>query len=97
LRTFAVLTALLMTIAGPAIAAAESTIDASLIPDGTYTVKVEKVLDDKHVLVQMSNGVSTTLTAGRPTINFSRVKPNDQLKLSIEKGNVLVYLDLTSH
>jgi type 1 fimbria pilin len=72
-----------------------TTIDASLIPDGTYTVKVEKVLDSKHLLVTMDNGAETTLAAGRPTVDFSKVKPNDQLKLSLIKGNVMVFADLS--
>jgi hypothetical protein len=76
-------------------AALANTIDPSLIPDGTYTVKVEKVLDAKHVLVTMDNGAETTLAAGRPTVDFSKVKPSDQIKLSLIKGNVMVYADLS--
>jgi hypothetical protein len=78
-------------------AAAANTVDATLIPDGTYTVKVERVLDSKHVVVTMDNGAETTLTAGRDTVDFSKVKQNDQIKLSLIKGNVMVYADLTSH
>jgi hypothetical protein len=37
------------------------------------------------------------LTAGRATVDFSKVQPNDQLKMSIIKGTVMVYADLTSH
>ncbi len=85
------------TTVAPAVALAGATIDASLIPDGTYTVKVEKVVDAKHVLVTMDNGAETTLSAGRPTVDFSKVKPNDQIKLSLIKGDVMVYADLTSH
>ncbi len=81
----------------PAAVLAGNTIDSSLIPDGTYTVKVEKVLDAKHVLVTMDNGAETTLGAGRDTVDFSKVKPSDQIKLSLIKGNVMVYADLTSH
>ena len=81
----------------PVAVLAANTIDATLIPDGTYTVKVERVLDAKHVLVTMDNGAETTLAAGRETVDFSKVKQNDQIKLSIIKGNVMVYADLTSH
>jgi type 1 fimbria pilin len=77
--------------------ASAATIDASLIPDGTYTVKVEKVVDSKHIQVSMDNGSETTLSAGRATVDFSKVKSGDQIKLSLGKGQVLVYLDLSSH
>ena len=40
-----------------------ATIDASLVPDGTYVVKIEKVVDGQHATVLMDNGVETTLTA----------------------------------
>jgi hypothetical protein len=73
-----------------------ATLDASLIPDGTYTVKVEKVVDPKHILVTMDNGAETTLGAGRDSVDFSKVKADDQLKLSLIKGAVMVYVD-TSH
>lgn len=79
------------------ILASAATIDASLIPDGTYTVKVEDVVDNKHIKVAMDNGSETTLSAGRATVDFSKVKSGDQVKLSLGKGQVLVYLDLSSH
>jgi hypothetical protein len=91
------LLALLVASVAPAAVLAGNTIDASLIPDGTYTVKVEKILDAKHVLVTMDNGAETTLAAGRDSVNFSTVKPSDSIKLSLIKGNVMVYADLTSH
>jgi hypothetical protein len=74
-----------------------ATVDATTIPDGTYTVKVEKLIDAKHIQVLLNNGSETTLTAGRSTVDFSKVQPNDQLKLSLIKGTVMVYADLTSH
>lgn len=91
------LLAFLVASVAPAAVLAANTIDSSLIPDGTYTVKVEKVVDSKHVLVTMDNGAETTLGAGRDTVDFSKVKPSDQIKLSLIKGNVMVYADLTSH
>ena len=76
-----------------------ATIDASLIPDGTYTVKVEKIVDSRHITVAMDNGAQTTLGAGRPTVDFSKVKPNDSIKCSIIKGSIVVFLDtnMTAH
>lgn len=89
------LLAMTTVLAMPAVAQAGPTIDASLIPDGTYTVKVEKVVDPKHILVLMDNGAQTTLTAGRPTVDFSKIGANDKIKLSISKGEVLVYLKVS--
>ena len=91
------LIALAAALAAPIAALAANSIDASLIPDGTYTVKVEKILDSKHIQVTMDNGAETTLEAGRPTVDFTKVKVGDQVKLSLSKGEVLVYLDLSGH
>lgn len=93
----ALLIALAAPNAAPASALAANTIDPTLIPDGTYTVTVTKVVDPKHVTVQLTNGTQSTLGAGRPTVTFAAVKANDQIKCSIIKGEVVVYLDLTSH
>lgn len=76
--------------------ASAATIDATLIPDGTYTCVVDKVIDATHILVTMENSAQTTLTSGRPNVDFSKVKPDDKLKLSLAKGQVLVFLDLTT-
>jgi hypothetical protein len=90
-RKFLSLLALAAAIAAPATALA-ATVDATLIPDGTYTATVEKVTDAKHVTVKMDNGMETTLTTNRPNVDFSKVKPNDQIKLSLIKGMVAVYM-----
>jgi hypothetical protein len=79
------------------IAARSATVDPTSLPDGTYTVKVVKVVDPKHLQVVMDTGADTTLAAGRATVDFSKVEANDQLKLSLIKGTVVVFLDLTSH
>ena len=88
--------ALAATLAAPT-AVLAATVDASLIPDGTYTVKVEKIVDSKHVQVAMDNGTETVLSAGRDSVDFSKLKPADQVKLSLIKGTVMVYLDLSNH
>lgn len=72
------------------VATLASTVDPTLIPDGTYVVKVEKVQDASHILVVMQNGVETTLVASR--LDFNRVKANDTLKISLIKGLVPVYV-----
>ncbi len=89
--------ALAVALAAPSVAFAANTIDATLIPDGTYTVKVEKVVDAKHIQVTMDNGAEATLPTGRDSVDFGKVKPGDQVKLSLIKGQVMVYLDLSSH
>jgi hypothetical protein len=94
-KTFSLI-AFLAALAVPAGVLA-ATIDASLIPDGTYTVKVEKLVDATHILVTMDNGAETTLSAGRATVDFGKVKAGDQIKLSLIKGAVMVYMDMTSH
>ncbi len=90
------LIALAATLAIPSIALAAN-IDASLIPDGTYTVKVEKIVDSKHIEVTMDNGAQTTLPGGRDSVDFGKIKAGDQIKLSLIKGAVMVYLDLSNH
>ncbi len=89
--------ALVAALAAPGAALAANAVDPSLIPDGTYTVKVEKIVDSKHVQVQMDNGTETTLPAGRDSVDFTKAKVGDQLKLSLIKGAVMVYLDLSNH
>ncbi len=76
-------------VAAPLVASA-AVMDASLVPDGTYVVKVEKVEDAAHVLVMMNNGVETTLVA-TSGVDFSKVKSNDTIKISIVKGKVPVF------
>jgi len=72
------------------VATLAATVDPTLIPDGTYVVKVEKVQDAQHLLVVMQNGVETTLIA-RSSIDFNKVKANDTIKISLIKGIVPVY------
>ncbi len=73
----------------PSLASA-AVVDASLIPDGSYTVKIEKVQDAQHALVMMQNGVETVLVASG-SVDFSKVKANDTIKVSIVKGKVPVF------
>ena len=95
-KTIATL-ALAAALTAPSVALAANTIDPSLIPDGTYTVKVEKIVDSKHIQVTMDNGAETTLPGGRDSVDFTKIKAGDQVKLSLIKGSVMVYLDLTNH
>lgn len=72
--------------------AAKADVDASLIPDGTYTVKVEKVVDAQHMIIVMQNSVKTTVTANRSSMDFTKLSPNDNVKMSLGKGKVLVFV-----
>lgn len=84
------LIALALALAAPLAASAD--VDASLIPDGTYTVKVDRVVDANHMVVVMQNSVKTTVTANRPSMDFSKLKPNAEVKMSLGKGKVLVFV-----
>lgn len=70
------------------VVASATVIDATLIPDGTYVVKVEKVQDPQHVLVAMDNGMETLLATAS---GFSNVKANDKIKVTLIQGKVRVY------
>jgi hypothetical protein len=72
----------------PVIASA-SVVDPALVPDGTYVVKIEKVIDSQHLLVAMQNGVETTLIPARDS--FANVKANDTVKITLIQGKVRVY------
>ncbi|TAM61890.1 hypothetical protein EPN52_01835 [bacterium] len=75
--------------------APDATVDPALIPDGTYTVTVSKVVDPQHVLVVMPGNMKTELAAARSSISFAKVKDGDSLKISTGKGKVLVFMDMT--
>lgn len=79
----------LFSFAAPATALA-TTVSATLIPDGTYVVKVEQVQDAQHLTVKMDNGMETTLAA-TGSVSFAKVKANDTIKVSLIKGKVPVY------
>ncbi len=96
MKSHSPLLALLLGSSLPAVALA-ATIDASTLPNGTYTVTVERVVDATHVQVKLDTGSETTLAAGRASVNFSKVQQNDQLKLSLINGTVMVYADLSNH
>jgi hypothetical protein len=70
--------------------ATAATVDATLVPDGTYVVKVEKIQDSQHALVVMDNGVETVLAA-QGSADFSKLKPNATIKIALVKGRVPVY------
>lgn len=79
--------ALIVAIA-PSIALAA--VEANVIPDGTYVVTVLRVNDARHITVKMQNGIETTLPA-KNAVDFSTVKNNDMLQVSIISGTVPVF------
>ena len=89
-KTIAALSLLTATLVAPL--AARADVDATLIPDGTYTVKVQKVVDANHMIIVMQNSVKTEVTANRPTMDFTKLAPNDNVKMSLGKGKVLVFV-----
>jgi hypothetical protein len=68
---------------------AYAAMDSSIIPDGTYVVKVEKVQDSKHALVMMQNGIETVLIA-EGSVDFSKIT-SATIKVSLIKGKVPVF------
>lgn len=72
-------------------AAQAALIDAKLVPDGTYVVHVEHVDDLMHITVVLNNGMETRLAAGSHT-DFSKVRANQTLKISVIQGHVPVYI-----
>lgn len=91
MRKLLPLLALIAACAAPAVAVAGNTVDPTLIPDGTYTATVEKVVDSKHILVKLDNGMEATLTTNRSNVDFSKVNTNDKIMMSLIKGLVAVY------
>jgi hypothetical protein len=59
---------------------------AMLVPSVASAALVQ---DSQHLLVMMQNGIETTLVA--QGIDFSKVKANDTLKISLVKGKVPVF------
>lgn len=100
MRTTALLVFILSAAAVPALAqtastttatAQAATVDPAQIPDGTYTATVEKVIDNKHVMLRLQNGMRSLFTTVKPNVDFSKIKTNDQIKLSVIKGLIAVY------
>ena len=88
MKTLGVVLTLVATLAVPVNARA-AVVDANMIPDGRYLVKVERVDDAHHILVLMDNGVESTLAG--PSVDFSKLKPNDMVSVAIIKGVVPVF------
>ena len=77
----------------PPVLASAAEMDATLVPDGTYVVKVEKV-DTQHMTVLMQNGVETTV-APAGGADFTKLHASQTIKISMVKGKVPVYAVVT--
>lgn len=69
---------------------AASLVDPSLIPDGDYVVTVEKIVDSKHILVKMENGIESQIPAAA-TVSFDMSSHLKHAKLFVYKGVVITY------
>ncbi len=75
------------------VASYASMVEATLIPDGSYLVKVEKIVDPTHITVALvHSGLESTLES-TGSAHFDAIKVNDMLKVSIIKGKVPVYAE----
>jgi hypothetical protein len=72
------------------IAASGSLVDAALIPDGDYVVTVERVVDAKHILVKMDNGIESQIPAAA-TVTFDTGSRIQRAKIFVYKGLVITY------
>lgn len=89
MRKSLTLLAILAALAAPA-AVLAATVDPTLIPDGTYKGVVEKVVDSKHILVKLENGMEAQLTTDKAHVNFDACKADDKIMMSLIKGFVAV-------
>lgn len=64
--------------------------DPSLIPDGDYEVTVEKIVDAKHIVVKMDNGVESQLPAAK-SMSFDPSAHVSKAKIFVYKGVVITY------
>lgn len=71
------------------LSASATAVDATLVPDGTYIAKVEKVQDSQHATVLMQNGVETELVT-QGSADFSKVKAGETIKITLIRGRVPV-------
>ncbi len=65
-------------------------ISPSLIPDGDYEVVVEKIVDAKHVIVKMDNGIESEISA-TGTLSFDPSSHIKHAKIFVYKGLIITY------
>ena len=64
-------------------------IAATLLPDGLYTVVVERVADGEHMTVRMETGLEVDLKAASHTVTFSPATANARVSIYIVEGEVV--------
>lgn len=69
---------------------AASMVDPSLIPDGDYVVTVERIIDSKHIVVKMDNGIESQIPAAA-TVSFDAGSHMKHAKIFVYKGVVITY------
>jgi hypothetical protein len=65
-------------------------VDPSLIPDGDYKVTIEKVVDNKHIVVRMDNGIESEIPAAK-TLTFDGAAAAKSAHLFIYKGIAITF------
>ncbi|HET7813546.1 MAG TPA: hypothetical protein VFL13_04170 [Candidatus Baltobacteraceae bacterium] len=65
-------------------------VDPSLIPDGDYNVTVERVVDAKHLVVRMENGVEARLPA-TGSMTFDTSQKVTKAHIFVYKGVIITY------
>lgn len=72
------------------VAARAALVAPALIPDGEYKVTIERVIDDKHIVVRMDNGIESELPASK-TLTFGGAAASKNAHLFIYKGVVITF------
>lgn len=72
------------------VAANASLVDPTLIPDGEYKVTIEKVVDSKHIVVKMDNGIESEVPAAK-TLTFDGAAAAKNARVFIYKGVVITF------
>lgn len=73
-----------------AAAVLSSLVQPALIPDGDYLVIVEKIVDAKHIIVRMDNGIESQIPAA-PTLSFNPAAHLKYAKIFVYKGAVITF------
>lgn len=79
-NTFALSTAMLVA----------TLVNPSLIPDGDYVVTIERIVDSKHIIVRMDNGIESQIPAAA-TVSFDAGSHMKHAKIFVYKGLVITY------
>ncbi|HKU68949.1 MAG TPA: hypothetical protein VJP85_14340 [Candidatus Baltobacteraceae bacterium] len=73
-----------------AIPASAALVDPALIPDGDYVVIVERIVDPKHIIVKMDNGIESEIAA-TSTLSFDPSSRLKRAKIFVYKGLIITY------